>query len=211
MNVDWPRAKSSLAPMREKTLSIRPMRADFRRHIGAHLREDGDQGDLPDIGRFSRHIGPGEENELAGSVSSMRIVRDEMGGADGALEQRDGGRFECRFRSPSSTSGRQKRCSCAAKARDRARRRCGRSLGDRQYRVASCAVLSRSSSKSSASSALALSSEVRTLMLVLFQLLCDIPFSIDERLAPLEPFGNIVSLRAADLDVVAEGFGKADL
>ncbi len=52
-----------------------------RRHVGAHLAEDDDEGDLPDVGRLAGHVRAGDQHELAGGVE-VGVVRDEIRDAD---------------------------------------------------------------------------------------------------------------------------------
>ena len=64
MNVDCPRARSSLAPMRVKMRSTKSIRAAGRRHETAGVREQREQRHLPDVGGFARHVRPGDERDL---------------------------------------------------------------------------------------------------------------------------------------------------
>ena len=54
MKVDWPPWISSLAPMRVKRRSAMPMRGALGGDVAADLGEEGDEGDLADVGGFCR-------------------------------------------------------------------------------------------------------------------------------------------------------------
>ena len=77
MKVDCPAARSSRAPMRVKMRSTMPMLADCRRHEAADLRQQHDQGDLPQIGRLPGHVRSGEDDKLGVVVGEVDIVGDE--------------------------------------------------------------------------------------------------------------------------------------
>ena len=56
---------SSAAPTRENSRSTAPILARARRHEASHLREDGDERVLAQIGRFPRHVRSGEQVDAA--------------------------------------------------------------------------------------------------------------------------------------------------
>ena len=66
MKVLWPQGRSSLAPMRVKMRSTEVHAAASAAEQGAApvLREQGEQGDLPDIGAFAGHVRAGDEGDL---------------------------------------------------------------------------------------------------------------------------------------------------
>lgn len=57
----------------------------FRRDPGTYLGHEGDQGDLPDVGRFSGHVGAGEEHDLVRGGVERGVVGNE-GEASGEAE-----------------------------------------------------------------------------------------------------------------------------
>ena len=64
MNVDCPRDKSSLAPMRVKMRSTRSIRASAAGTKLPVCASSVEQRDLPDVSGFARHVRPGDERDL---------------------------------------------------------------------------------------------------------------------------------------------------
>ena len=76
MKVDWPAWISSLAPMRVKMRSTRPMRAEVGGHETAHLRHEHDQRHLAQEGAFAAHVRPGEDADALAALKN-RVVGDK--------------------------------------------------------------------------------------------------------------------------------------
>ena len=97
MKVERPAARSSPAPTRLNRRSTMPICAVFRRHEGAHLRQDGDQRVLAQEGRFAGHVGTGDQPQPA---RCLRRTRSQSLGTKGCacwpsqapLPPPDGGR-----------------------------------------------------------------------------------------------------------------------
>src|SRR5581483_5927417 len=77
INVDWPRERSSLAPMRLKTLSMMPMCAFFGGDEGTHLGKNSDEGCLTNESGFAGHVGPGNQIESLILCIEEDVIRNE--------------------------------------------------------------------------------------------------------------------------------------
>ena len=78
MKVDWPRLRSSLAPIRVKTLSTMPIWALLAGTKEPICARSDDQSDLADVGRFAGHIGAGDQEQATGQIVQQRVVRDKF-------------------------------------------------------------------------------------------------------------------------------------
>ena len=65
MKVERPPARSSAAPMRVKMRSIGPITALVGRHEAADVGQQRDQRHLAHEGRFTAHVGAGDQQQLA--------------------------------------------------------------------------------------------------------------------------------------------------
>ena len=64
--------------MRVKSRSTTPMCAERGRDKAANLRQQDDQRRLAHIGRFARHIGAGDDGNLAALQPELGIIGDEQ-------------------------------------------------------------------------------------------------------------------------------------
>ena len=88
MKVDWPPARSSLAPIRVKMRSTTPMRAPFGGHKRADLRHERDERDLTHVGRLTGHVGAGDDGGAVLALAHIGVVRDEERVLEHALDDR---------------------------------------------------------------------------------------------------------------------------
>ena len=88
MKVDWPRARSSLAPMRVKIRSTRSIRALLGGHKRSGVRQQGEQSDLPNIGAFARHVRPGDQSDLLVAQIQLRVVGNKPFFVDALIQHR---------------------------------------------------------------------------------------------------------------------------
>jgi len=63
MNVLWPLARKSEAPMRVNILSVMPILGCRCGYETSHLRHERDKRNLPHIGRLAGHIRPGKDEQ----------------------------------------------------------------------------------------------------------------------------------------------------
>ena len=77
MKVDWPPARSSLAPMRVKIRSTTPMWADRAGTKGAHLGHEDHKGHLAHVGGLARHVGAGDDGRPVVLAVHVGVVGDK--------------------------------------------------------------------------------------------------------------------------------------
>jgi len=79
MKVERPRERLSEAPMRVKTRSI-TAGCGIGRDERPHLRQDGDERGLAQVGGFAAHVGAGDDGDQVGGIVEIQIVGDEAAG-----------------------------------------------------------------------------------------------------------------------------------
>ena len=201
MKVDWPPARSSLAPIRVKMRSTTPMRATFRGYEQADLRHERDERDLTHVGRLTGHVGAGDDGGAVLALAHIGVVRDEERVLEHALD--DGVAAVVNFDDAAVVHARTAIVVVHRDGRERAERV---ELGDEPRRALDAHALGGDGLAQGGENfkfeRLVAISRGQNLLLKVFKFLGDVALAVHERLLADVSVGDEVLERIRDLDIV---------